>query len=183
MLRGFFAFCILLPVHCSRQSSYSYAQILAESSSVPKVIYDALREAGALVQTHLDTLQEAERLAEQRQADSSARIDEKTQAMKAMQTQTDFVATKAKATRDLMLQVDTAAAKHSKAGADHQKSITEFGKASDALEEMAKKVTLKEQKLRDIFGDYKRELGDLRSQWDKMSFASELLTEFAMRSL
>jgi len=33
-----------------------------------------------------------------------------------MQTQTDFVATKAKATRDLMLQVDTAAAKHSKAG-------------------------------------------------------------------
>ena len=25
--------------------------------SVPKVIYDALREAGALVQTHLDTLQ------------------------------------------------------------------------------------------------------------------------------
>ena len=30
---GFLAFCILLLVHCSRQSSYSYAQILAESDS------------------------------------------------------------------------------------------------------------------------------------------------------
>mmetsp|Transcript_30070 Transcript_30070/g.48517 ORF Transcript_30070/g.48517 Transcript_30070/m.48517 type:complete len:378 (-) Transcript_30070:92-1225(-) len=174
MTRGvcFVLLSVLSLVESTRQSAYAkmadVEEHTAESRSVPKVIYDALREAGALVQTHLDTLQEANRLAEQKKADSTAKIDEKMKVMKDMQAKTDHIAAKAKATRDLMIKVEKAAAEHSKAGDDHKTSMTKFGKISDDVEALARKITMKEQALTQIVSTYKRQIAEMKAQMDEM---------------
>lgn len=165
---------LFLPLVPLVESTRSYAKMqeveehTAQSRSVPKVIYDALRQAGALVQTHVDKLEEANRLAEQKKADSTAKIDEKMKVMKDMQAKTDHIAEKAKATRDLMIKVEKVAAEHSKAGEDHKSSMTKFGKISDDVEALARKITMKEQALTQIVSTYKRQIAEMKAQMDEM---------------
>lgn len=165
---------LFLPLVPLVESTRSYAKMqeveehTAQSRSVPKVIYDALRQAGALVQTHVDKLEEANRPAEQKKADSTAKIDEKMKVMKDMQAKTDHIAEKAKATRDLMIKVEKAAAEHSKAGEDHKSSMTKFGKISDDVEALARKITMKEQALTQIVSTYKRQIAEMKAQMDEM---------------
>ncbi|CAL1164148.1 unnamed protein product [Cladocopium goreaui] len=85
-----------------------------------------------------------------------------------MQVKTDHIADKAKATRDLMIKVEKAAAEHSKAGEDHKSSMTKFGKISDDMEALARKITMKEQALTQIVSTYKRQIAEMKAQMDEM---------------